>query len=97
MRAEADARRSACRESIAAEQLAAELDELPGRRQPAKLHAVIIVLVVQEHPIRQCLVGEIPGVGMLLVEIADAREEAAGTERHAPWQAGCLDERLLDR
>src|SRR5690349_8668396 len=77
MRAEPDMRRAAGGEGVAAEQFAAELDELPRRRQPAKLDAIIVVLVVEEDPVGQRLVGKVPGMRMLLIEIADPREETA--------------------
>ena len=94
--AKAGMRRPGRREGIAAEHLATEFKKLPGRRQPAQLHAVVVVLVVEEDTIGQRLVGEVPGVGVLLVEVADPREKPPGAQGQAPRQAGGLEERLLD-
>ena len=87
MRAEPNMRRAAGREGVAAEQFAAKFDELAGRGEPAKLHTAIVVLVVEKDPVRQRLIGKVPGMRMLLVEIADAGEEAARPQGQSPGQA----------
>src|SRR6185312_703500 len=84
------------REGRAAHRLAAELDEHIGRREPAKLYAVVAILPVEERLVRQGRVGEIPGMRMLLVEIADAREKTADLRREIPGQRRRLNEGFLD-
>src|SRR5205823_9669182 len=97
VRAEPNMRRAAGREGVAAEQFAAELDELPGRREPPKLYAIIVVLIVDEDPVGQRLIGKVPGMRMLLVELADAGEEATSPQGQTPGQARRLQERFFDR
>src|SRR5262249_4587455 len=95
--AKADMGRASCREGVAPKHLAAELDELPGWREPAQLYPIIVILGVEKYSVRQRLVGKIPGVRMLLVQIADTGEEPASPHREPPWQAGRLHEGFLDR
>src|SRR5439155_865376 len=64
-------------EGVAEKKLMAEFDELGGRCEPAQLDTVVVILGIQKRPIGQSLIGKVPGVRVLLVEIADPREEAA--------------------
>ena len=75
----------------------AEFDELVGRREPPQLNAIVPELRAQHGLVGERVVDEIPGVGVLLVQVADAGEEASGLERHAVAQRGGLDEGFLDR
>ena len=59
----------------------AELDEQVGGREPLHLHAVLRELAAEEGLIDERLVDEVPGVRVHLVEIAEAREEAAAPSR----------------
>ncbi len=61
----------------------AHLDEHIGRCQPFELHAVLIQLVAPQYRIHQRLIDKIPGVGMLLIQITQPREEAAELEVEA--------------
>src|SRR6185369_8048182 len=91
------ARVVAARERPAAPELGARLQEQVGGRQPAQLQAVIPKLVSEKGLISQRGIDEVPGVRMLLVEVADAREVAARLEGEPIAQAGGLNERLFHR
>src|SRR6185369_284733 len=67
-----------------------------GGRQPLKLHAVIGELVAQEHLVGQRRVGEVPGVGVHFVLVADGREKAPGLEGEAVGETQGLDVCLFD-
>src|SRR6185295_9416367 len=56
--------------------LAAELEEQVGRREPLHLQSVLPVLAAEHGLVHQWLVDEVPGVRVYFVEIAEAREEA---------------------
>src|SRR5262249_51607269 len=90
-------RRASGRKGVAAKQLAAQFQKLRGRREPTQLDTVIIVLIVQKDAVGERLVGKVPSVGMLLVEITDAGKEPAGPQRQTPRQTGGLNKRFLDR
>src|SRR6185437_3178106 len=83
------------REGRAAHRLAAEFDEHIARREPAQLHAVVAVLPIEESEIGQGRISEIPGMGVLLVEIANTREEAPELRGEVPGQRRRLDEGFL--
>ena len=83
-------------EILAAADLGAELHEQVGRRHPLQLQAVLAVVFAEQRLRHQRRVGEVPGVRMLLVEVADAGEEAAALQREALAQAEGLEPRLLD-
>jgi hypothetical protein len=44
----------------------AKLDELGRRRKPAQLDTVFVILGIEESPIGQRLISEVPGVRVLL-------------------------------
>ena len=91
------ARRVAAGKAAAAAELGAELDVLVGRREPGQLHAVVAVLRAEQRLVGQRVVDEVPGVGVLRIEVADAGEEAAGLQREAVAERRGLDVGLLDR
>ena len=89
------ARRCRCRsrcarrpESVAVADLGAELEERVGRRDPLQLQAVARVLAAEERLVRQRRVDEVPDVLMLLVQVADAGEEAAELRRESVRDRG---------
>ena len=67
---------------------AAELDERVGGRHPFHLQAVVLVLAAEERLVDERRVVEVPDVLVLVVEIADAGQEApelrCDAVRHAP-------------
>ena len=71
---------------VAVADLGAELDELVGRRDPFQLHAVVAVLAAEERLVGERRVDEIPDVLVLLVQVAEAGEEAAELRREAVGQ-----------
>src|SRR5581483_5671615 len=75
----------------------AELDELLDGRDPLHLNAVLGELTTEQRLVRERRTDEIPGVLMLLVEIADAGEEPAELGYHAIGQRRHQAIRLLDR
>jgi hypothetical protein len=58
-----------------------ETTQLGGHREPAQLNPVVVILGIEKGSIRQSLVSKVPGVRVLLVEIADPGEKAAGAQR----------------
>ena len=64
------------REAAAASRLEAEFHVCVGGREPVQLHAVVGVLRAQHGLVGDRIVDEVPGVAVLAVEVADAREEA---------------------
>ena len=91
------AARVAARKAASAPDLDAELDVLVDRRQPAQLQAVVAVLRAEHRLVGERAVDEVPGVRVLRVEIADAREEASRLQRQAVAERRRLHVRLLDR
>src|SRR6516225_7465146 len=87
---------SSRREGVAEKQLMTEFDQLGRRCQPAQLDTVIVILGIEKGPIGQSLIGKVPGVRVLLVEIADPGEKTAGPQRKAGRQTGRLHKGLLD-
>src|SRR5262249_49590620 len=81
---------------VAEKQLMAKLDELGGRRKPTQLDTVIVILGIEKSPIRQSLIGKVPIVRVLLVEVANPREKTAGPQRKTCWQTGRLHKGFLD-
>ncbi len=84
------------RECLAIAGLRAELDEEIGGRQPFDLHAVLRQLVAHESLVDERLVGEVPGMRMDFVEIADAREESPALDGEAGGQGGRAEIGFLD-
>ena len=82
-------------EAAPAPKFSANLDEGVGRRQPLELHAVLAQLVFPQRGICQRLIDEIPGVGMLLIEITQPGEIAAKLEIQPIAQRGCLNKGIL--
>ena len=78
-------------ESAPAAGFRAEFEEQVGWRKPPDLHAIVTQLVAEESLVRQRRIGKIPGVGMLLVHVADAREEAPPLEAEPIAQAEALE------
>src|SRR6266436_6159282 len=74
----------------------AEFDELGRRREAAQLDAIIVRMGIEKGPIGQSLIAKVPGVRVLLVEIADSREESAGPQRKTGRQTGRLHKGLFD-
>ena len=70
----------AARERIATAELARQLEIGVGRRDPLELHAVGVVLAAEEGLVGQRRIDEVPGVGMLVVEVADRRQEASARQ-----------------
>jgi hypothetical protein len=48
-----------------------------GGREPFHLHAVILELAPEKRLVGERRIDEVPDVGVLLIHVADAREEAA--------------------
>src|SRR3989338_641382 len=80
----------ASREAASPAYFAADLDERIAGRQPFDLHAILAQLVLPQRGINQRLVGEIPRVGMLFVEIAQAGKITAKLEIQAVAQRAVL-------
>ena len=93
---EAVAVQARAREALAVAGLSAKLHEHVGGREPLELHAVLRELRVEHRLIDQRLVGEIPGVTVDLVEIADAGEEPAALELQSRRQGQGLEEGFFD-
>jgi hypothetical protein len=85
------------REGSAVAGLRTELDEQIGRRQPLELQTVLMQLRAVQRLVRERLVGEIPGVGVHLIEVAGRRQEAPALERESGRQRGRTEVRLLHR
>jgi hypothetical protein len=58
----ADAGGVGCRECVAPEDFGPEFEELFGGREPAQLHAVIVILRIEKHSVWQRCIDEVPGV-----------------------------------
>src|SRR5581483_1842373 len=84
------------REILAAEDLAAELEEKIERRHPAQLHAVVAVLIAEERLVSERPVDEVVGMRVVAVEIADVRVEPAGAHVEALGKGQRIDVRLFD-
>ena len=94
--ADAVAAAVAAGKAAAAAELGAELDEAVGRREPVQLHAVVCIWLPKKRLVGERRVDEVPGVGVLRVEVADRREEAAGLQARRPRAAVALEQRFLD-
>src|SRR5215467_1970720 len=96
MRAESLVGRSSGWEGVAEKQFMTEFDELGRRCQPAQLDTIVVILGIEKGPIGQSLIGKVPGVRVLLVEIPNPGEKTAGPQCEAGRQAGRLHKGLLD-
>ena len=74
-------------ERVATAELARQLEIGVGRRDPLQLHAVGAVLAAEERLVGQRGIDEVPGVGVLVVEVADRRQEASAGDREAVRQS----------
>src|SRR6185503_18334755 len=83
-------------ESATTPELGSELDEKIGRRQPAKLHAIVVEPPAEERLVRERRVLEVPGVLVDLVLVADSRQETPALQREAAAESKRLEKRLLD-
>ncbi len=85
------------REALATARLGAQFHELVDGRDPLHLHAVVVILAAEECLVGERRIEEVPHVLVLLVEIAEAGEEAPELGRHAVGRAHPDAVRLLDR
>src|SRR3972149_11057084 len=88
--------RAPCRVAIAAQDFRAQLEVEIRRRLPAELQSIINILTAQKSLIDQSLAGKIPGMGVLVVKVADVGEKSAHTDGQAGRQAECLYPCLFD-
>src|SRR5260221_322737 len=84
------------RKCAAATELGAEIPVKLGRRDPAKLNAVFIQLSTEERFHRERRIGEVPGMCVNLVLIAQRREKAPGLDGETVREPDRLDVAFLD-
>src|SRR5882672_1552533 len=85
-----------CGECATATELRPEIPVQRGRRDPAELNAVFVELSAEERFHCERLIGEVPGMRVDLVLIAQRREKALGLDGEPVRQADGLDVALFD-